>query len=329
MKWVTPIDRFPLGMNSSIHRLLIAALLFVQAASAFPAEGPQSLEEQLALFLEWFPGRFDSSLQTRTDVLDEVPGDERNYHRHSIFRRVSLPAFGEVVFYAEQYRDGDPEKVYRQRIYVFTLDEDRGAIRLRVHVPESVEPLRGAYRDPSLLSGLTPEATTVWEGCDLWWQWKGDHFRGALDPGACRFTSEAFGQEIVLDEYLLLDGEAIQFADRGLALDGSYLFGMRGQVPNISRKVRPFRCELREGDGTILRWTHDQGGRLEAGGRVLDLQRWNAPGHERGLRLTLSSEMGDGLAVAIAAKDATIIGMMHGDLEAVCRHDPGAVYDDR
>ncbi len=62
---------------------------------------------------------------------------------------------------------------------------------------------------------------------------------------------------------------------------------------------------------------------------MLDLQRWNAPGHERGLRLTLTSETGDGLAVAIAAKDATIIGMMHGDLEAVCRHDPGAVYDDR
>jgi hypothetical protein len=168
----------------------------------------------------------------------------------------------------------------------------------------------------------------VWGGCDLWWRWEGDRFRGALDPGACRFTSEAFGQEIVLDEYLLLDDESIQFADRGLALDGSYLFGMRGAIPNLSRKVRPFRCELREGRETSLRWIHDQGGQLAIRDGVLDLQRWNATGHDHGLRLSLVNESGIRLAEAVEATDATIIELSHGDLVARCRHAPGALYDD-
>jgi hypothetical protein len=132
---------------------LLAAIWATGGSASAGTGNPATLEEQFALFLDWFPGRYDSALQVRIDALDEVPEDERNYRRHSIFRRVTLPAFGDVVFYAEQYRDGDPGKVYRQRLYVFTLDPGRQAIRLRVHVPGSVGPLRGAYRDPTRLGG--------------------------------------------------------------------------------------------------------------------------------------------------------------------------------
>lgn len=298
------------------------------AAAGPPEQEARTLEAQFALFLDWFPGRYDSALQTRTDELDGVPQAERNYRRHSVFRRVELPAFGEVVFYAEQYRDGDPDQVYRQRIYALSIDRNRQAIRLRVHVPDAVEPLRGAYRAPGLLADLTPAETTVWDGCDLWWRWEGERFRGALEPGACRFTSERFGQDIVLEEYLLLGPDDIQFADRGLALDGSYLFGMRGEIPNISLAVRPFLCDLRLGDATSTRWIHDQGGRLETGGGVLGLQRWNVTDHDRGLRLTLSTPSGDPMVTAVAPTDAETIGIAHGDLEAFCRHTPKALYAD-
>ena len=307
------------------YRLLVAFLLLVSSvANAQESDQTMPLDKQLALFLEWFPGRYDSALQQRMDEAANMPEAERNYRRHSIFRRVDLPQFGETVFYAEQYRDGDPEKIYRQRIYTFTLALEENAFRLRVHVPRDVERLRGAYRNPALLSDLQPSDTTVWEGCDLFWRWQGDHFRGELKPGECRFVSEAFGQEIVLEEYLLLGPDYIYFADRGLALDGSYLFGMRSDLPNKSLKVRPFECLV--GDG-VSRWTHDQGGEFSVGGgeipRRFVLQRF-FPDKES---LSLIAIQADKPAiVAMAAVDGDDIGVLEDGLAIDCTHRPEAVY---
>lgn len=310
--------------------MLFPGLLIASAPAAATEEAPlASLEDHLARFLQWFPGRYDSALQTRTDVFDGVPENERNYRRHSIFRRVDLPAFGDVVFYAEQYRDGDPSRVYRQRLYEISLDPRKDAIRLRVHVPPDVESLRGAYRNPELLGALTPEDTTVWAGCDLWWRWQGDHFRGELEPGACRFTSEAFAQEIVLEEYLLLGPDSIQFADRGLSLEGRYLFGMQGESPNHSRRVRPFLCELEQGETRESGWLHDQGGMWLTGAGPLRLQRWNDPEYARGLRLTLEYVVGYGSATAVEAVDAQHIDLVLQDLRVRCEHAPDRLYDDR
>ena len=214
-------------------------------------ESPATLENQLALFLEWFPGRYDSAQQVEQESAAGIPQDQRNYRRHSIFRRVDLPQFGDITFYAEQRRwlEGAPPEgeVYRQRVYVISLDEEEQAIRLTVHVPKNQSALLGAYRDPSLLDGLTLQVTTVWEGCDLFWRWQGDRFRGDIKPGACTFHSPAYGQEIVLEEYLVLAKDEMHFADRGLSLDGEYLFGMRGETPNISERVSLLGCSFDAG----------------------------------------------------------------------------------
>lgn len=341
VQWVAAL----LFLNGSINPAIAATPGTASVSASKPVlaresvlalEAQPTLEQAFARFLAWFPGRYDSALQTRLDALEQVPEASRNYRRHSIFRRVDLPAFGEVVFYAEQYRDGDPEQVYRQRLYVFTLAPERDAFRLRVHVPHGVIPLRGAYREPGRLQGLTPEQTTVWNGCDLYWRWEGNHFRGALDPGACRFQSEAFGQEIVLDEYLLLYEDAIHFADRGLALDGGYLFGMRGETPNISKKARPFLCRLSQGARAWTEWIHDQGGAFELEQGRVELQRWNYVSSasdainngRRTLRLTLRSPEGDGIAEATAPVGAERIELNMGAAAASCRHVPAAVYDD-
>ena len=240
------------------------ALLALAIATPAASQAPQTLDEQLELFLEWFPGRYDNGLQVERQEAAGLPEDQRNYHRHSIFRRVDLPRFGEITFYAEQYRNHDPAEVYRQRIYVITRDYEEQAIRLRVYVPHEPEKLLGAYRDLSLLEGFDPEMTRNWAGCDLLWRWEGDQFRGELKPGACRFKSEAYG-EVVLEEYLILREDEIVFADRGLSPAGEYLFGMRGEEPTLAKRVRPFLCFSWE-DGSyphFERWTHDQLGGFE------------------------------------------------------------------
>lgn len=230
-----------------------AALLAVLMPQPVRAhDEPGTLEGQLALFLSWFPGRYDSAQQVTQEDAANLPEEERNYRRYSIFRRVDLPQFGAITFYAEQRRwlDGAPPEgeVYRQRIYVIALDKAEQAIRLTVHVPKDQPALLGAWRKPALLERLSPADTIVWEGCDLLWRWQGDRFRGEITPGACTFASPAYGQKIVLEEYLVLTRDAMHFADRGLSLDGKYLFGMRGVTPNISQRISPLGCSFEGGE---------------------------------------------------------------------------------
>lgn len=304
---------------------IASALVFAGCATSNPVERTP-LEDQLALFLDWFPGRYDSAAQVLRDARDGTAEAERNYRRHSIFRQVELPAFGETVFLAHQYRDGDPAKIYRQRLYTFTLDDAENAFRLRVHVPKAADALQGAYREPSRLAGLTLEDFMVWEGCDLFWQLEDGRFIGRLKPGACRFNSEAFGQEIVLDETLTLMEDQIWFADRGLSLSGDYLFGMRGTTPNISLKARPFICE----DGKGSAWLHDQGGESKALGYHIKLERLShADDAARpvGLRLTVPMSGRRDLTL-LADHNAETLAIDVGPDRLSCRHAPDTLYSE-
>ncbi|MEO1319995.1 MAG: hypothetical protein AAFV30_05430, partial [Pseudomonadota bacterium] len=70
----------------------MAAALVGLGAQAAWAEGPKA---DLADFVDWFPGRYDSALQVLEQRAARLPAEQRNYRRHSIFRRIDLPAFGE------------------------------------------------------------------------------------------------------------------------------------------------------------------------------------------------------------------------------------------
>ena len=280
----------------------------VSAACAIskPIE-PLSLNDQLALSIDWFPGRYDSAAQILNYEYDGTAKAARNYRRHSIFRQVDLPDFGEIVFLAHQYRDGNPTTAYRQRLYTFTIDEAEVAFHLRVHVPRDRDALKDAYRDPSHLTGLMPGDFTVWDGCDLFWQLEDDRFVGRLKPGAYRFDSDAFGQKIILEETLTLMEDQIWFADRGLSLSGNYLFGMRGDTPNISLKVRPFICENRQRSA----WLHDQGGETQALGYRIKSQRFSNTDkvwQPAGLRLTVPISGRRDLTV-LANRDAETVAV--------------------
>ncbi len=297
-------------------RLLAIFCLSVLVASCVAR--PDPLARDFLRFLDWFPGRYDNALQVQQERADGVDSAYRNYRRHSIFRRVDLPAFGPAVFYAQQFRDGDPEKIYRQRIYVMSLDRERQAIRLRVHLPNDTDSIVDAYREPAKLADLTPAQTIVWSGCDVFWQAQSDRFVGKLDPGACQFDSEAFGQRIQLDETLTLFADAMWFADRGLSLDGEYLFGMRGDQPAKALRARAFRCTDQRGQSW---WMHDQGGS----------HLWESARKTRH-PLTLQGE-GDRLRLAVGEHAKTggshSIAINFDSDRIVCNLDSTALFSDR
>ena len=217
--------------------LAVLAALSLSPASAQPSSSP--LDKDLALFLEWFPGRYDNELQVFFEPDLGVPEEARHERVHSIFRPVDLPAFGAHVFYVEQFSNGDPDAIYRQRIYAVLADESESAIRLRIWTPKKPKALAGAWRDPSLLKGLKPSDATTIAGCDVLWRRRANQFQGSIPDGACRVRSERFG-EIVIDDDLVLTPEEIWISDRATTPEGAYVFGNRAGAPHTLKKARAF-----------------------------------------------------------------------------------------
>lgn len=202
-----------------------------------------------------------------------IPQDAVPERIHSIFKRVDLPAFGEHVFYVEQYLDGDPAKIYRQRLYSFSLDDAEQAVKLVIHIPSDVKSLVGAHRDPSKLAGLTPAGTRAPPGCEVYWRRRGDAFIGAMKPGACRIESQRSGKTIVVSDDLYLDEDEIWIHDRAVDEQGGHVYSNKAGIPNKLRKVSWFACWLsvrREGvaDGYPTAWSFDRDIGVHDGGEL-------------------------------------------------------------
>jgi hypothetical protein len=233
------------------------------------------LDRDFQTFLQWFEGRFDNELQVFFQPDLKTPEEAKVNRIHSIFKRVSLPAFGETVFYVEQYGDGDPTKIYRQRLYVFTPDYAEGAIKLVIHAPKNAAPLAGAWKDPTKLASLTPRDTQVYPGCDVWWKRQENQFRGYMRENACRIQSRSGRGTIIVTDDLVLTQDQIWIRDRAVDEKGGYVYGNKAGTYHQLRRIMPYQCWVavlrgaKHGDSgqgsdnwQFIRdvWIHDQGG---------------------------------------------------------------------
>jgi CpeT/CpcT family (DUF1001) len=266
---------------------LIGVPLSSVAQTATPARAPAAplsvrnvLDKDMGQMLQWFAGRYDNDLQVYFDGELNTPQENRNGRIHSIFAPVPLPAFGSNVFYVEQYSDGDPSKIYRQRIYRFSADYTENAVKLEIFAPspEQATIMRGAYADPSKLAALTPANMTLYPGCEVYWRAQQNQFIGYMKPNACRVASRRSGKTLVITDDLVLTDRSLWIADRAVDEAGAYVYGNKAGIPHKLNKARPFTCwtsvlrGARHGDSGLNvpeswqfardGWIHDQGGEL-------------------------------------------------------------------
>lgn len=208
------------------------------AEQIFPGKTRQKrqLEKDLKLITQWFAGYFDNREQVAAEKAQNTEPELIHEQIHGIFARVEIPAFGKNVLYVKQYMDDDPTKVYRQRIYSFHANEKEEAIELRIYAFFDDEAYMDSHLEPSKLSGLTPEKMSFKEGCELFWQRKGNHFIGYMKEGACQVCSKKLGKIITITDDCYLDGEQLWIRDRAIDEDGNYVFGHRGNIHHKMKK---------------------------------------------------------------------------------------------
>ena len=67
------------------------------------------------VLLQSFPGEYENYMQWEHDIEQNVTVTDRHAKLHSIFfGPVSLPQFGDHIYYVQQYQNGVPTDVYRQ-----------------------------------------------------------------------------------------------------------------------------------------------------------------------------------------------------------------------
>lgn len=213
---------------------LTVVLLFISTISA------QNLDKDLRLMMSWFEGRFDNFGQVteEKDQKAEFPHE----HIHSIFARVNLPQFGENVFYVKQYMDGDPAKIYRQRLYVFTPNRKEKAVELQIYTFDDEKKYLDAHLEPAKLNGLTQANLKATPGCEVYWRLEksGDKFDGTMKPNACSFVSQKSGKKIFISDDLFLTKDEIWINDQAKDEQENYVFGNKTGVHHKLKKARVF-----------------------------------------------------------------------------------------
>lgn len=147
----------------------------------------RELLESVARMMRLWPGDYENSAQIAVDRRRGYTSwrDGGHAHVHSSVVEVVIPDVGDNLLYVEDYLDGDPTKIFRQKLYELTTDVDRGAVVLTLHSFREPKKVSGAHKDPSLLHALTREDLKQRPGCQMLFRALGDGYLGAFDYGAC------------------------------------------------------------------------------------------------------------------------------------------------
>jgi len=195
-----------------------------------------ALQNDLDLFLQWFPGEYDNYEQHWQDKLDEV--EQVHEHIHHIFFPVSMPGVGEHTFFVQQYMDGDPANIYRMRLYNLSLDDNEAAIRLDIFTFKDEERFSSSHLNPQVLTGLTRDDFIERPGCEVYWKNTGEYFHGYMKEDACQVVSRRSGKTIIITDDLRLTPDEIWIRDEAFYADGTRVFGNRAGIHHKNRKVQ-------------------------------------------------------------------------------------------
>ncbi|MDX2142466.1 MAG: chromophore lyase CpcT/CpeT [Rhodospirillaceae bacterium] len=214
-------------------RILGFAFALTVAGPAAAAPTAQDMAELVRLFT----GEFDSHDQYRAEERAGIPESERHTEVYIHNVPVQVPALGAPAFYIEEYRDGDPEKVIRQRVATLEVDAAENAIRMKLYFIKDDKAVRGAHRDPTKLANLTKDNTFLLPGCDILWTRDGDNFNGAMKD-SCIFAMKPGDPERRVIYRIVLSELNYLRVDRSVYVtDGKTAGGRADDIPSMHKRV--------------------------------------------------------------------------------------------
>lgn len=183
---------------------------------------PTTPEEQLAEIMKFWPGKYNNDKQIAAAKaageavwqLDDT-GKDGWLQIESHYIKIENPAIGENVLYVEEYRDHQPDSIYRQRIYTLDIDSTQ-TIRVKMWPFKDKKKFVGAWKNPQMLDSLTVEEISAYPAiCDLIVQKEGDAYNMNMNGNDCAFGNSVFNYQVKLTKDVFAYRDKITALDTG------------------------------------------------------------------------------------------------------------------
>ena len=246
----------------TIAVLSIAAPASAQTRPDARAALVRDAERLTALWSGWY----DTANQVRYQERFAFPEAQWVSRQLKIYTPVELPAFGPYVTYVEQLQGSPPDTVFRQRLYVHSIDEASGQLVTDIwsFTDEDARRVTGAHQDPGKLAAMT----ALPDGCEIFWERRGETFVGIQYAERCLYEPPGFDRPVRLADLITLDKSAMTTRTELFDQDGNRIMGNAAGVAEVSRKARHFDCDVfalnRDVEDGVERFpgieSYDQGG---------------------------------------------------------------------
>lgn len=191
------------ALSMSTSACATAAVSDVDSANTQVAE---STEQQIATIMKWWDGDYNNDRHLKELEAADKPiwrkdGSGKGGHIEvtSHYRPVTLPAFGDNVIYVEETKHGDPDNIFRQRIYTLTADAKINAVRVKLWYFSDKKKYVGAFKDISIVKDLTPkEMFKLPDTCDMIVRKQGDKYHMPMPDKDCVFGESYFNYQVLL-----------------------------------------------------------------------------------------------------------------------------------
>jgi len=221
---------------------LSATLLGCAATESVTTEQVKEDPIKEKLFHQWFAAEFDNHEQHWQDNIDKEKNPDLQVHEHihHVFAPLATPALEGETYFVKQYMDGDSNNVYRQRLYQFVRNEEKGAVQLNIYRFNDDKKYADSHLTPEKFQALTKDEIVTFPGCEVYWIWNGEYFDGSMEYNACAIKSKRSGKMIYFNDTLRLTENEIWIADTAHDEDGKKIFGNKQGIPHKNRKVTYF-----------------------------------------------------------------------------------------
>lgn len=230
-----------------IRFCILLTLLVVGGPVCAQGQDSHPSERDLMVMNELLPGQYDNWNQNYFDGRRKLAEPLRHERQHTQVARVNAPALGEHVYYVVDYRDNDPAKVTRRRVWSLTADPQAGAVRMKIFWIDDANSVRysAGLTDAALWNNAKPQDFRYAVGCDVYWKKEAGQFAGASNPETCRFQSAGSSGgrgEIFGDYRYTLAPSALWIYDAERDRRGNSLAGHPSGVAYQLQRAREFTC---------------------------------------------------------------------------------------
>lgn len=233
---------------------VLSALAFFAILSACSSDTPSAadavskaampaptLSDDLAEIMTWWDGDYDNARQVAALLAagelvwrEDGSGEGGHIEVTSHYRPVDLPVFGDNVIYVEETKHGNPNLMFRHRIYTLSIDETSDNIRVKLWNFSDKEKYVGAYQDLSMITDLTPDnMSPLPDNCDLIVAKQDGKYHMPMNGRDCAFGESYFTYQVLLgsDSFWFRDKIMKLADDEVVAAAGGFTYHELDRLP--------------------------------------------------------------------------------------------------